>query len=73
MFYLRGWRSNATAETSRCSSGSTITQRTTSRLPAYGRVGQDLFMLGYQIANNAISAVFDASRRNLPNARAFTT
>ena len=43
-------------------------KRTMPRLPAYGRVRQDLFMLGYQVANNAIALAFHAQRAGQPNA-----
>lgn len=48
-------------------------KRTMPRLPAYGRTRQDLFMLGYQVANNAIALAFHAQRGNLPNALDGTT
>ncbi|MEI2715600.1 MAG: hypothetical protein V9E98_01155 [Candidatus Nanopelagicales bacterium] len=43
------------------------------RLPAYGRVRQDLFMLGYMVANNSIALAFTARRQGGPNALDFTT
>lgn len=48
-------------------------KRTMPRLPAYGRVRQDLFMLGYMVANNAIALAFTARRHGAPNALDFTT
>lgn len=43
-------------------------KRTMPRLPAYGAAAQELFILGYQIANNAIAAAQYARRRGQPNA-----
>jgi len=43
-------------------------KRTMPRIPAYGRLRQDLFMLGYQVANNAIALAFHAQRAGQPNA-----
>lgn len=43
-------------------------KRTMPRIPAYGRTRQDLFMLSYQVANNAIALAFHARRAGEHNA-----